>query len=93
MNQQVSRNPEVIWDFVDGKTVLCDTTTTDIFELELTAGLIWQWCENVTLEVLITRVQDYFAADDAGVVEERTRAFVGRLKDMGLVHITSQISE
>lgn len=80
-------SPNVIWDVVDGKTVLCDKVSANMFELDETGTVIWYWSDGATAELVVKKVQMHYSAADPDVVEEQTLGFLKNLTDAGLLDL------
>jgi hypothetical protein len=57
----------VIWDVVDGVTVVCDTGTGEFFEMNATAGLIWTLCgDRYEVDGMVERVRTAYPNEEPG---------------------------
>ena len=60
----VRRNIDVIWDVVDGTTVLCETNSVRFFHLNATAALVWDACEGGTVDTITRTVSAAYPNED-----------------------------
>lgn len=81
----VRRPPSVFWDEVDGCAVVCDAITGELYELNHTAALLWDTCDDASLESLTARLAAAFPDQDGDVLEADTRRFVDSMCEKGLL--------
>jgi hypothetical protein len=87
---RVSRNPHVIWDVVDGQTILCDTDSAEFFELNPTGAAIWQACESSSVEELIKFLQAAYRDEAQERLCADVSGFVSSLKTAGLLVVCDE---
>ncbi len=78
------RNPEVIWDTVDGTMVLCHTGTVTFFSLNPLGARIWAACDGCTPDELVAQVGAAYPDQDSGQVAADIREFVQAMEQAGL---------
>lgn len=84
---RISRNPLVIWDVVDGQTVLCHTDSAEFSQLNPTGALVWSVCEDVTIEDIVERLQAVYHNEDRERLAADVRSFILSLEEAGLLEI------
>jgi len=84
---RLRRNRDVIWDVVDGTTVLCETTTVRFFHLNATAALVWNACEDSTVDIVARQVKAAYPDEDDRRLAADVHECVSALQKAGLLHI------
>jgi len=79
------RSDEVIWDRVDGTTVLCHTGTVEFFRLNETGAFIWDLCDGLTMEDIITAVCTQYPTADRERIAVLVYDYVSTLNSEGLI--------
>jgi hypothetical protein len=82
---RLRRNTDVIWDVVDGITVLCETNSTRFFHLNATAALVWDACEDGTVDAITRRVSAAYPNEDYQRLTADVHACVEALRKAGLL--------
>jgi hypothetical protein len=82
----VRHNARVIWDVVDGATVLCDTETGELFEMNATAGLVWVTCaDGSEVSDMVERVHAAYPKEEIGTIKRDVEEVLKTLKSHGLL--------
>lgn len=79
------RSDEVIWDRVDGATVLCHTGTVEFFKLNDTGAFIWSLCDGGTQEEVIAAVCKQYPMADQERITVLVQDYVSALTSGGLL--------
>jgi Coenzyme PQQ synthesis protein D (PqqD) len=83
------RSDEVIWDRVDGTTVLCHTGTVDFFRLNDTGAFIWGVCDGRTPKGIIAAVCTAYPSADPELIASLVCEYISILTKERLVVTTS----
>ncbi len=78
----VSRNPDVIWDRVDGEMLLCHTGTGAFYTLNEVGAFIWESCERISGEELMQRVCNAFVDEDKTPIVAAVEEFIAFLQGL-----------
>jgi Coenzyme PQQ synthesis protein D (PqqD) len=82
----VRHSPHVIWDVVDGVTVVCDTETGEIFEMNSTAGLIWTLCgDQHGVDGIAEQVRAAYPHEELGKIRRDVAEVLQLLMSHGIV--------
>jgi Coenzyme PQQ synthesis protein D (PqqD) len=87
MKRYYNRDPDVIWDTIDGITRLCDARSGMFFEVNGTAALIWRACEQKTFDELASTLHQAFPDQDKKRLEFDTEKVVAEFVRNGLVAV------
>lgn len=90
---RIQKNPTVIADEVDGKTMLCNTNSVEFFRLNSTGAQIWQVCDNQTVDEIVNRLSKVYAGEDCDALTNEVQRFVESLTDCGLVALEEAPNE
>jgi Coenzyme PQQ synthesis protein D (PqqD) len=82
---KIRRNSQVIWDLVDGVTVLCNTDSVEYFHLNGTGAMVWDFCEDNTLGDTVKHLHYFFPDGDRDVVAAHVNEFLESLKAANLI--------
>ncbi|HEY0379562.1 MAG TPA: PqqD family protein [Pyrinomonadaceae bacterium] len=84
----VTVNPEVIWDEVDGVMTLCHTGRVEYFHLNDTGGVIWQTCTSAdSVEGVAAEVSKIYPEEDPTELRREVDQFLRALEDASLLTI------
>ncbi|WP_025717973.1 PqqD family protein [Paenibacillus sp. 1-18] len=86
---KVQRIPEVIWDQIDGETVLCHTGTGVFFTTNDIGALIWELCDGLTSVKILEELQKFYPQEDFQRLSADVGHFIESLLDVGLIDIIS----
>jgi Coenzyme PQQ synthesis protein D (PqqD) len=79
------RNPQVIWDQVDGKTVLCHIDTGDFFYMDFVGKQIWEVCDLYTFDDLVEQIYTNYPRTDKEKLRREIQQFLHSLEEEGLL--------
>lgn len=79
------RNPQVIWDQVDGNTVLCRLDTGDFFDVDIVGSLIWEACDACTLNDIVEQVYERHPNSKKEQLRQEVKRFLLSLEEEGLL--------
>ena len=85
------RNNQVIWDCVEGTTLLCNTGTVEFFKLNDTGAMIWELCERRTVEEVIETVHAQCPIADRTLIAALVRDYIHVLQKEGLLETPQMI--
>ena len=85
----IRRSSSVIWDVVDETMVLCETRFARFFHLNQTAALVWEACDESTLDGIARHVMAVYPNEDCQRLAADVHAFVHELHRAGLLEIES----
>jgi hypothetical protein len=84
----VSVNPEVIWDEVDGVMTLCHTGRVEYFNLNETGGVIWRTCTSLnSVESIMTEVSKIYPDEDPAELRREVDQFLRALEEASLLTV------
>ena len=83
----VRRSSYVIWDVVDEAMVLCETRSARFFHLNPTAALVWEACDESTLDGIARHVMAVYPNEDCQRLAADVHTFVHDLHRAGLLEI------
>lgn len=82
----VSINPEVIWDEVDGVLRLCHTGRVEYFDLDETGAAIWKECaEQTSVDNIVLELKKNYPDEDTAELSSEVELFVQSLEDANLL--------
>ena len=81
----LSRAGDIIWDEVDGRIVICDTTKSVFFELNSSAGLLWHAAEARTFGEIKDYLRMIYPKVDVAVIEADVRNLLTEFLTSGLL--------
>lgn len=82
----LSINPEVIWDEVDGVVTLCHTGRVEYFHLDETGGVIWRSCAALnSIESVIAEISRTYPDENTEYLSQEVDQFLHALEDAGLL--------
>lgn len=87
---RVCRNPDVIWDRVDGALVLCHTGTGEFFRLNYTGALIWELIESRSSQAIVEQLCRRYPAEPTPRLEAAVRDCLAALRDNHLLLRTEE---
>ena len=90
---RIRRSPLVIWDVVDGQTVLCHTDSAEFFQLSPTGAFVWSACDDGTIETIVEFLQAIYPNEDRERLETDVQSFVLFLEKAGLVEVRNDSTE
>lgn len=79
------RNEQVIWDVIDGTTALCHTEKVEFFRMNDTGAVIWELCNDCTMEELIEAVCVRYPTADRERLASLVRDYIPVLEKEGLI--------
>jgi hypothetical protein len=82
---RVTRAPNVFWDVVDGKAVVCDGGSGELYKLNDVAAFLWDACDDTSVESLTVRLAAAFPDQDTELLAADIRHFVDSMRDKGLL--------
>ncbi len=82
---KLARNPQVIWDQVDGMMVLCHLDTGDFFRMNSTGAFIWEVCDGCTIDDIVERLQTTYPDESHEMLSIVVQRYVLSLKEVGLL--------
>jgi hypothetical protein len=82
---RLKRNSEVIWDQIDGATVLCHTETGEFFRLNRVGSFIWEACNECTISSLIEQLLTIYPTEDHKQITAHLQQFIQSLENAGLL--------
>jgi hypothetical protein len=74
------RNDAVIWDRVDGATLLCHTGRVEFFKINDTGALIWGLCDGRTAEEIIQALCRQYPNANGDVITGLVLDYLSALK-------------
>lgn len=77
-----------IHDVVDGTLVVCDLRSGELYELNATGRLIWEFFDGRTPEAIAQHVQEHFATIAPDVVADDVATYLSSLQRAGLAERT-----
>jgi Tfp pilus assembly pilus retraction ATPase PilT len=83
------RNPQVIWDVVDGVMVLCHTASNAFFELNQTGALVWSMCDESAVEAIVEHLRGAYPHEDRDQVAIDVRNIILALEEARLLEVGS----
>jgi hypothetical protein len=81
----MKRNPQVVWDVVDGVMVLFHTGAGEFFDLNFTAAFVWSACEDCSMEDLMQSLREEYPEVDRELIEADCRELIASLEENGLL--------
>lgn len=84
----LQRNEEVIWDRIDGATVLCHTGTVEFYRLNNTGAAIWDLCDGRTMEEVIAALCAQYPSAEGERMAALVRDYTPLLAKEGLLEIS-----
>jgi hypothetical protein len=82
---RVCRPSHVFWGIVDAETIVCDARNGELFTLNATAGLLWNFCDGRSAESLVTHLTATFPDHDTKILAADVASFVESMRDRGLL--------
>jgi len=82
---RLSRNPDVIWDRVDGSVLLCHTRTGEFFRLNETGAQIWDLCEGGSPDDLLERLARSYPDEPRDRLAAATTHYLAELRENHLL--------
>ncbi|MBO3751736.1 PqqD family protein [Streptosporangiaceae bacterium NEAU-GS5] len=79
------RHPQVLWDDVDGRVVLCHTETVRYYELNAVGATIWRACEGIGMERLVGLLAAAHSEVDRARLADDAHSFVAALMSENLL--------
>jgi hypothetical protein len=87
----LSRNPEVIWDRVDGEMLVCETRTGQFYTLNEVGAYIWESLDGIPGDDLMRKVSDAFSDSDKTPIIRAVEEFLQFLREAGLVDTAARL--
>ena len=84
----MKRNPNVVWDVVDGVTVLCHTGSGDLFDLNVTAAFVWTTCERRSIQDLVEALREEYPDVSREILEADCRDLIASFEENDLLEDT-----
>jgi len=84
---KIRRDPQVIWDEVDGVLVLCHTDSAEFFELNPTGAVVWSVCEGRTTDEVVNQLREAYPNQEGQRLAVDVRSLIRSLEEAGLVEI------
>jgi hypothetical protein len=85
MAAALQANPDIIWDVVDGRVVLCNIDNGAIFELNGPGGIIWANCPDLQASQMIECLQRVYPSQDHARLVRDVAEFIAALEGAGIV--------
>jgi hypothetical protein len=86
---RIKRNPLVIYDEVDGETVLYHTDSAETFQLNPTGALVWRACDDSVIEVIVECLQAVYPKEDRERLAADVGNFIFSLEEAGLLEVSN----
>jgi hypothetical protein len=86
---RVLRNPQVIWDAVDGVTTLCHLDSAEFYYLNDTGAAVWAACDD-TREEIARRLRERYPDQPADAIDANVRVFLDALAAASLISLQDQ---
>jgi len=86
------RSDEVIWDRVDGTTLLCHTGAVEFFRLNDTGALIWDLCDGLTMNEIVAAIGTQYPMADRERLAVLVHGYLSTLKREGLIFMSTETS-
>ena len=86
------RNPQVIWDVVDGVTTLCHLDSAEFYYLNETGAAAWAACDD-TCEEIVRRVHERYPDQASSTIDATVRDFLHTLEAASLILVQEEQTE
>lgn len=87
---KVTRTAGVFWDVVDGRTVVCEPGSGELYRLNATAARLWETCDDTTVESLTDQLTGAYPDQPVDVLAHDADRFVLDMCDKGLLAIVDR---
>lgn len=87
---KVTRTAGVFWDVVDGRTVVCEAGSGELYRLNATAAHLWEMCDDTTVESLADRLTGAYPDHPVEGLAQDADRFVRDMCDKGLLAIVDR---
>ena len=89
--RRFARDPEVIWDEVDGVMTLCHLEMNEHFQCNEVGALIWKAFDNrATVEELVEHLAEIYPEEERGFLAEEVASFMASLEQARLVRLLEE---
>jgi hypothetical protein len=86
--RRFTRDPEVIWDEVDGVMTLCHLETNEHFQCNEVGALIWRAFDNrTTVDDLVDHLAEVYPEEEREFLAEEVASFMASLQQARLVRL------
>jgi Coenzyme PQQ synthesis protein D (PqqD) len=81
---KIIRNPQVIWDVVDGVTTLYHLDSTEFYYINETGAVVWSVCDD-TREEIIRQMRDRYPDQASCTIDGTVHDFLQALESANLI--------
>lgn len=82
---KITHHPQVIWDQVDGKTVICHLDTAEFFYMNSISARVWQICNGCSVDNVVEHIYASSPQGDYEQLKLEIQQFILSLEAAGLV--------
>jgi hypothetical protein len=93
MTTGLQANPDIIWDVVDGRIVLCNLDSRAIFELNGPGSIIWANCPDLRANQMIECLRQAYPSQARDRLTRDVAEFIAALKSAGIVSPIEVVQE